>query len=1216
MLDYPIDLSTSNGKITVSKGVEVSVPGVGILRCIKVPKSPFLVSVGRLVEEESYIFNWSPGRCCLTAPDGREVKLTIENFVPMFAGTAGATTVPAAPILRSAIELAVREVLSECVDGCSHVATVGKHHLTHLPADPECQVCTQGKLKRFQARRKPNSANVAKAPLERVYADCIGPNSEPSSHGNKYALVFRDEYSGRTYCHALRNIDSATILRCFQMSFPESQGLPKTVRADSGPEFSGDFQEYCITKGIARERGLPNVPQTRGRGEAFHGVLNAGIRSMLAQSGLSVRYWDLAMLHWVHNYNHSVVQPLTGKVPAIVMKMPVCAILVPFGCYAISMREKVHHTRMSKWDPSSGPGIIVGYAENRGYLVYEINDKGTITSQLRSTRNCRVYADKYPIARQSNDLLFNHFDIESYLDEDRVEGVIDDPVDELPREPIPNQEDHAEDRVHVPDIEISDIEEIDPFEEERTGSPRSPSVLEVSPTIDAPSDRLEQVDADQLRDVSEVEEYCNLPDGVADCPEVRKCLKRLEMNPDYWSIYNLPESSDRIDRAAKRNRIRDAGASSAPSRSVVQAEQPPSELVQENADVEMTSSVKSSARLANKRARDQVSNLPPSDGFESASVAIGIIDRRHEDQTQSEVSHDRIREFLNRDDPLQHSFVTKVVTSKDPEWNSDAARNAFLKERLNLEEKQVVNWSSVREWKDAKREFPNACVVRLHTILGIKNWERPTSEHIYKGRIVGGGHNVRTAEGKKAEKDQLFGTPVPLPIMRAVITHGMVHDYPIEVADVDGAYLTATLRGPPMFGRIPPELRPSEWANRFYDPVVRIEKALYGLPRAGFDWYHYFEQILLSFSWTPVEGFDSVYTFGNCVLAAYVDDIIITGPKAELRQRWSEIKSILKLKSNPEKLREFLGIKFIQNAISKYGRELITDQSDYCKMVVSKYLKETGKSQLRSANTPTLNRSQQKFSTIDEALDYADTEDLTPGRFANTCRQYIGALLWLMRASRSDLAWAVHRLAKQAHCWSKDSDNDLSRIIQYLQETSSMVLKEFIDVRDRNELVVTGYTDSDWAGDLSTRKSTPGMVLFATGPNGTKSIIEYGAKLQTFVARSSGEAEVVALSRCLAQCGVSVQLLLGSFSKYKPRLEVFCDSEVAIRAVLAGSSAQMRYIQKTQAVHLAWLRQLLSLDDISLHKVDTEDNVADIMTKGLHITKFSKFRTMLGIMDE
>ena len=179
-----------------------------------------------------------------------------------------------------------------------------------------------------------------------------------------------------------------------------------------------------------------------------------------------------------------------------------------------------------------------------------------------------------------------------------------------------------------------------------------------------------------------------------------------------------------------------------------------------------------------------------------------------------------------------------------------------------------------------------------------------------------------------------------------------------------------------------------------------------------------------------------------------------------------------------------------------------------------------------------------------------------------------------------------------------------------------MVLKEFIDVRDRNELVVTGHTDSDWAGDLSTRKSTSGMVLFATGPNGTKSIIEYGAKLQTFVARSSGEAEVVALSRCLAQCGVSVQLLLGSFSKYKPRLEVFCDSEVAIRAILAGSSAQMRYIQKTQAVHLAWLRQLLALDDISLHKVDTEDNVADIMTKGLHITKFSKFRTMLGIMEE
>ena len=77
-----------------------------------------------------------------------------------------------------------------------------------------------------------------------------------------------------------------------------------------------------------------------------------------------------------------------------------------------------------------------------------------------------------------------------------------------------------------------------------------------------------------------------------------------------------------------------------------------------------------------------------------------------------------------------------------------------------------------------------------------------------------------------------------------------------------------------------------------------------------------------------------------------------------------------------------------------------------------------------------------------------------------------------MRASRPDLSWAVHRLAKQAHCWTKDSDADLRRIIEYLNTTSDMVLKEYVDVRDRNELSITSNSDSDFAGDLSIRKST------------------------------------------------------------------------------------------------------------------------------------------------
>ena len=38
LLDSPVELSTSNGHIVVTKGVEVNVPELGVVRCIKVPK--------------------------------------------------------------------------------------------------------------------------------------------------------------------------------------------------------------------------------------------------------------------------------------------------------------------------------------------------------------------------------------------------------------------------------------------------------------------------------------------------------------------------------------------------------------------------------------------------------------------------------------------------------------------------------------------------------------------------------------------------------------------------------------------------------------------------------------------------------------------------------------------------------------------------------------------------------------------------------------------------------------------------------------------------------------------------------------------------------------------------------------------------------------------------------------------------------------------------
>lgn len=73
-------------------------------------------------------------------------------------------------------------------------------------------------------------------------------------------------------------------------------------------------------------------------------------------------------------------------------------------------------------------------------------------------------------------------------------------------------------------------------------------------------------------------------------------------------------------------------------------------------------------------------------------------------------------------------------------------------------------------------------------------------------------------------------------------------------------------------------------------------------------------------------------------------------------------------------------------------------------------------------------------------------------------------------------------------------------IIRYLRGTSNLKLNFGIE---KFELV--GYTDSDLAGDIDTRKSTSGyLISFAGGA------VSWKSRLQKYVALSTTEAEFIA----------------------------------------------------------------------------------------------------------
>src|SRR5271156_4939337 len=114
--------------------------------------------------------------------------------------------------------------------------------------------------------------------------------------------------------------------------------------------------------------------------------------------------------------------------------------------------------------------------------------------------------------------------------------------------------------------------------------------------------------------------------------------------------------------------------------------------------------------------------------------------------------------------------------------------------------------------------------------------------------------------------------------------------------------------------------------------------------------------------------------------------------------------------------------------------------------------------------------------------------------------------------TRPDIAFVISRLAQytttpNSQCWAA-----LKRLIRYLKSTRTKGIVYGIQPNpattdDDNTCHIKGYTDSDWAGETSTCKSTSGyLFLGAGGP------IAWGSNKQPIVALFTCEAEYIAAS--------------------------------------------------------------------------------------------------------
>ncbi|GJT11521.1 hypothetical protein Tco_0858563 [Tanacetum coccineum] len=178
----------------------------------------------------------------------------------------------------------------------------------------------------------------------------------------------------------------------------------------------------------------------------------------------------------------------------------------------------------------------------------------------------------------------------------------------------------------------------------------------------------------------------------------------------------------------------------------------------------------------------------------------------------------------------------------------------------------------------------------------------------------------------------------------------------------------------------------------------------------------------------------------------------------------------------------------------------------------------------------------------------------------------------------------------------------VKRILRYIKGTIHLGL--WYPKGTRVETIV--YADSDQAGDYVDRKSTSGVCTFMGC-----CLTSWFAKKQTALSISTIEAEYVSAGKACQQALWMKQALID----YDIRLDdipIMCDNKGAID--LSKNPVQHSRTKHVEIRHY-FLRDNVQKGNISIEKVASKDNTADIFTKPLNHEMFNYLRLRLGIME-
>ncbi|GJR48935.1 putative ribonuclease H-like domain-containing protein [Tanacetum coccineum] len=444
-----------------------------------------------------------------------------------------------------------------------------------------------------------------------------------------------------------------------------------------------------------------------------------------------------------------------------------------------------------------------------------------------------------------------------------------------------------------------------------------------------------------------------------------------------------------------------------------------------------------------------------------------------------------------------------------------------------------------------------------------------------KARLVAQGH--RQEEG--IDYDEVFAPVARIEAIRLFLAFASFMGFIVYQMDVKSAFL---------YGTIDEEVYVSQPPG-FVDPdhptkVYKVVKALYGLHQAPRAWYATLSTFLEKHGYKRGTIDKTLFIRRNkkdiMLVQVYVDDIIFGSTNKSWCDEFEALMQSRFQMSSMGELTFFLGLQVKQN---KEG--IFISQDKY----VAEILKKFDLVNVKAAITPM--ETKLPLTKDEEAFDVD----------VHLYRSMIGSLMYLT-ASRPDIMYAVCVCSRFQVTPKTSHLNAVKRIFKYLKGKPNLGLW----YPRESPLDLEAFSDSDYGGSNLDRKSTTGGCQFLG-----QRLISWQCKKQTIVATSTTEAEYVAAANCCGQVlWVQNQLLDYGFNFMNTKIHIDNESTICI-------VKNPVYHSKTKHIEIRhhFIRDCYEKKLISVEKIHTDLNVADLLTKPFDGPRFNYLVVSIGLQN-